>query len=178
MPSTRATCKARQNKFIQFCQKYEINEVSPVSQETLCYYVAYLGREGLTFSTIKGYLAALRNLQIIYELPSPFDTPTPKLDQVLRGIKITREKQGQVPHSKLPVTPTVLRQVRAVWSDVGSGYTHTLLWAAATTCFFSFLRVGEITLKVAVNKDFGHSQKWILTYQICNTVVLDHLFQF
>ena len=26
--------------------------------------------------------------------------------------------------------------------------------------------------------DFGHSHKWILTYQICNVVVLDHLFQF
>ena len=34
------------------------------------------------------------------------------------------------------------------------------------------------TFKVAANKDFGHSQKWILTYQICNTVVLDHLFRF
>ena len=144
MPSTRATYKARQNKFIQFCQKYEIKEVLPVSQETPCYYVAYLGREGLAFSTIKGYLAALRNLQIRYGLPSPFDTPTPKLDQVLRGIKITRGKQGQAPRRKLPVTPTDLHQVRAVWSDVGSGYTHTLLWAAATTCFFGFLWVGKI----------------------------------
>ena len=31
--------------------------------------------------------------------------------------------------------------------------------------------------KVVANKDFGHSRKWILTYQICNAVVLDHLFQ-
>ena len=33
-------------------------------------------------------------------------------------------------------------------------------------------------LKVFANKNFRHSQKLILTYQICNTVVLDHLFQF
>ena len=31
----------------------------------------------------------------------------------------------------------------------------------------------EFQLKVAANKDFGHSRTWILTYQICNTVVLD-----
>ena len=45
------------------------------------------------------------------------------------------------------------------------------------------VRITDILLqkhmvKVVANKDFGHSRKWILTYQICNAVVLDRLFQF
>ncbi len=127
----------------------------PISQELLCYFASYLGREGLAFSTIKGYLSAVRNLQITYGFPSPFDTPTPKLNQLLRGIKITRGKQGCVPKRKLPITPTILRQVRLVWNEVGHDYDHTLFWAAATTCFFGFMRAGEIALKV--NEQFDNS---------------------
>ena len=120
----------------------------PVNQELLCYYVSYLGREGLAYSTIKGYLSALRNLQITYGFPSPFDTPMPKLDQILRGIKISRSKQGRLPKRKLPVTPTILRQVRATWADaLGKDFDQTLLWAVATVCFFGFFRAGELTLK-------------------------------
>ena len=147
-PSTKAVYKAGQQKFVKFCTEYNIKDVLPVSQELLCYYVSYLGREGLAFSTIKGYLSALRNLQITYGFASPFDTPMPKLDQILRGIKISRSKQGRLPRRKLPVTPTILRQVRAIWSEaLGKDFNQTLLWAVATVCFFGFLRAGEITLK-------------------------------
>ena len=83
-PSTKATYKAGQLKFIKFCVEYNIKNVLPVNQDILCYYVAFLGREGLAHSTIKGYLSALRNLQITYGFPSPFDSPMPKLDQILR----------------------------------------------------------------------------------------------
>ena len=41
-------------------------------------------------------------------------------------------------------------------------------------CFQKFIS----KFKVVANKDFEHSRKWILTYEICNAVVLDHLFQF
>ena len=37
---------------------------------------------------------------------------------------------------------------------------------------------GTDFIKVVANKDFGPPRKWILTYQICNVIVLDHLFQF
>ena len=46
-------------------------------------------------------------------------------------------------------------------------------WGKNASTLFSY----DI-FKVVANKDFGHSRKWILTYQICNAVVLDHLFQF
>ena len=114
-----------------------------------------MGREGLAFSTIKGYLSALRNLQITYGFASPFDTPMPKLNQILRGIKISRSKQGCLPRRKLPVTPAILRQVCMIWSEAGTDFNQTLLWAVSTVCFFGFLRAGELTLKA--NEQFDAS---------------------
>ena len=105
--------------------------------------MSYLGREGLAHSTIKGIIwLQSRIRQINYGFPSPFDTPMPKLDQIIRGIKITRAKQGCTPKRKLLVTPVILRQIRSVWTGIG---TETMLWAAATTCFFGFMRAGEVT---------------------------------
>ena len=132
-----------QNKFIQFCCNFNVIEVLPVTQEILCYFVSYLRSEGLAHTTIKNYLAAVRNLQISYGFPSPFDSPTPKLDQILRGNKITRAKQGHTPNRKLLVTLVILClvilcQIHSVWAGVGNDYHQTMLSAAATTCFFGF----------------------------------------
>ena len=119
----------------------------PVSQDILCYFVSYLGEAGLAYSTIKSYLSAIRYLQISYGFPSPFDIPMPRLDLILRGIKITKAKLGLAPRRKLPVTPVILRQLKLVWSKAGSDYEQTLLWATSLVCFFGFLRAGEVTLK-------------------------------
>ena len=111
-----------------------------------------MGREGLAFTTIKGYLSVVRNLQIRYSFASPFDTPMPKLNQILRGIKILRSKQCCVPNWKLPVTPTNILQVHTVWSKVGKEHNQTLIWVASTVCFFGFLSAEEIALRA--NKQF------------------------
>ena len=120
--------------------------VLPVTQEILCGYVSYLGERGLKHSTIKNYLSSLRYLQICYGFPSPFESAMPKLELVMRGIKRAQGKLGLTPRRKLPITPIILRQVRAVWSRSGQDFEETMLWAAAVTCFFGFLRAGEITV--------------------------------
>jgi len=48
---------------------------------------------------------------------------------------------------KLPITPEVLRKIRAQWStQIGANPDISMLWAAATMCFFGFFRSGEITI--------------------------------
>lgn len=116
----------------------------PVNEEILCYYVSYLGDRGLAHGTVKSYLAALRDLQIGYGFPSPFDTKMPRLQRVVRGLKITRGKEGRAPQRKRPITPTILREIRRIWSGVGSDFGQTLWWAVAVTCFFGFMRAGEL----------------------------------
>ena len=43
----------------------------PVSEESLCMFVASLEQEGLSSSTVKGYLAAIRFIQISEGWPDP-----------------------------------------------------------------------------------------------------------
>ena len=116
----------------------------PVTQDMLCYFVAYLGKKGLGYSTIKTYLAAVRSLQVDYGFNSPFDASMPKLDRVLKGVKVVQGKEGRAPQRKLPITPKILRQIRTQWPGVGRDYDDTMLWAAALVCFFGFMRAGEL----------------------------------
>ena len=143
---TKKVYSSGQKRFLEFCSLYEINDVLPVSQELLCYFVAYLGKQGLRHSTIKSYLAAVRSLQVDYGFNSPFEESMPKLDRVMKGIKVEQGKKGQAPQRKLPITPKILRQFRAQWTRIGGDYEETMLWAAATVCFFGFMRAGELMM--------------------------------
>ena len=143
-------------QFINFCKDYKIHKALPVTEELLCYYVAYLGDRDLACSTIKCYLAAVRDLHIEYGFPSPFDTSMPRLDRVIRGLKTVRGKQGRAPKRKQPITPKILRQIRSLWSKVHKDYEQTLLWTVAVTCFFGFMRAGE--LMVSKISEFNPAQ--------------------
>ena len=145
-PSTKKVYNSGQKRFLEFCSLYKIVDVLPVTQELLCYFAAYLGRKGLGHSTVKSYLASVRSLQIDYGLGNPFDTSMPRLDRILKGIKVDQGKQGRATKRKLPITPRILRRFRAQWSRVGKDYEETLLWATATVCFFGFMRAGELMM--------------------------------
>ena len=59
----------------------------------------------------------------------------------------------------------------------GSGIILSFLLISILIQLYSHYKLCFL-FKVVANKDFGRPRKWILTYQICNAVVLDHLFQF
>ena len=67
-----------------------------------------------------------------------------KLEHVLRGIKRECSKKKATPKPRLPVTPTILAKLRSAWEDNPSAYDNIMLWAACCTCYFGFLRSGEI----------------------------------
>ena len=113
--STKKVYNSGQKHFLQFCSAYSINNVLPVNQNLLCYFVAYLSKKGLGHATIKSYLAGVRSLQIEYGFQSPFDVGMPKLDQIMKGIKVAQEKAGRAQQKKLPITPRILRQIRSRW---------------------------------------------------------------
>ena len=138
---------------MKFCSEYYIQNVLPVDEDVLCYFVAYLGKRGLGHGTIKTYLAAVRSLQIDYGFHNPFDKNMPKLDRILKGVKVSQGKQGRAPQRKLPITPKILQQIRSGWHLVGTDYDETMLWAAATVCFFGFMRAGELVVDTAASFD-------------------------
>ena len=69
----------------------------------------------------------------------------PRLVQALQGVKRKRAEQGGTTQVRLPITVDLLEKMRAVWSQEGSDDSR-ILWAAATICFFGFMRSGEITV--------------------------------
>ena len=122
----------------------EANPV-PVTETVLLRFVAALAADGLTSSTIKCYLSGVRHLQLSCGLGDPKVGDMATLQHILRGIKSSQAKSGARPRTRLPITPTILSRLRQVWERDRHDHNSIMLWAACTTCFFGFLRSGEIT---------------------------------
>ena len=142
-PSTQRSYDSAKAQFINFCSSAGSYPL-PLSENLLCFYVSFLADKGLAHSSIKCYLAAARHLQISHGLPDPNIGDMPRLKQIIRGIKSFQAKQGRQSRPRLPITPTILRSIRNVWSKSSPTHDQVLLWAAFTLAFFGFLRSGEI----------------------------------
>ena len=70
----------------------------------------------------------------------------PRLQYVLRGIKLEESKAPISPKRRLPVTPSILMKMHSVLQTHPHNFDSTMIWAASLVCFFGFLRSGEITI--------------------------------
>ena len=124
-----------------------MNDPFPVSESLLCYFVASLARQGLAPTTIRTYLPAVRHAQIMRGFPEPRQFPSlPRLRLVQSGVRRERGQNGPPPAQHLPITPSILRQIRAALLAAPPHHDKAMLWAAASACFFGFFRAGEITV--------------------------------
>lgn len=144
-PSTQKTYASAQKRYINFCTLHSL-PLLPALEPQVCQFISYLADEKVGHSSIKAYLSALRHLHIAKGLPDPKIGDMSKLEQVLRGIKRAQSKLIAPPRVRLPITPDILKKIRKVWNEDGQNPDKILLWAAACTCFFGFMRAGEITV--------------------------------
>ncbi len=112
----------------------------PVSESSLCHFVAFLAKKGLAPQSIKAYIAAVRHMQIISGMPEPWaPLSLPRLQLVLNGIARSRVSTGvtqKKPH--LPITTTILQKIFRVLSSRPGADDIFMIWAACTLCFFGF----------------------------------------
>ena len=89
----------------------------------------------------------MRRLQIARNLPDPQIASMPKLEGVIRGIKsqqaLSRDPSAR---NRLPITPDLLLKLKDYFQQRSANPDSFMLWAAISTCFFGFMRSGEITV--------------------------------
>ena len=145
-PSTKRVYATGQRRYLDFCKSYKLTTF-PATEDNLCTFVAYLMEDGLQHSSIKGYLSSIRRLQIVKGLGDPFSASWPLLEYTLRGIKLRQARHRDTRSKKrLPITPDILRKLRESWERDSHNHDNIMLWAACCTCFFGFLRSGEVTV--------------------------------
>ena len=115
----------------------------PASERLLCLFVSFLFNEKLSYQTVKGYLAAVRQAQIATGLGDPRIASMPQLEYVIKGLRRLGNRRQT---TRLPITPSLLLLLRAAWERLPSKFDAIMLWAAACMCFFGFLRSGEVVV--------------------------------
>ena len=162
--STQRTYKSGINRYLSFCRLFGVSTPFPVSEPLLCYFVTSLAREGVAPSTVRTYLAAVRHAQIMRGHHGPWELSSlPRLRLVQNGVRRERALTGQPQtRQRLPITPTILRKIRPLaWRQgTSAGFQETLVWAAATVCFFGFFRAGEITVPTTSAFDAATHLSW------------------
>ena len=125
----------------------------PTSEGSLCRYVAFLAKDNLKHQTIntivcgEAYAYCGRKRRSIQGRHSI----------IKRGIKGDQARNSEsVSGTRLPITPAILLQLRKVCKERdASTPTHIMLWAVVCTCFFRFLRSGDICVPSAKGYDPG-----------------------
>ena len=108
--------------------------------------MSFLGQEQLKHQTIKSYLSGIRYYNIEQSHPDPFIKDMPRLQYVLRGIKLEESKAPASPKWRLPVTPAILMKMHSALQLHPHDFDSTMIWAASLVCFFGFLCSGKITI--------------------------------
>ena len=98
---------------------------------------ACLAQQGLAHSMIRTYLSGIRQLQIVQGFR-----------EVPRGIQLDHSKHGKPTHSRLSITPAILKHLKLIWiKDKDRIPFNIMLWAVFLTIFFSFCHSGKITVE-------------------------------
>ena len=91
-PTTECMYGVARRRYLRFCERYGRTPL-PASERGLCQFVAFLAGEGLRHSSIKTYLAAVRQMQVEVGLGDPGMSAMAKLGQVVRGVQRLRQSR-------------------------------------------------------------------------------------
>ena len=145
--STQKSYASAKNRYVSFCAAAGFDPF-PLSEHTLCMFVSYIAQNGLKYQTIKCYLSGLRYAQISIGYGDPFSGSTmSRLEYITKGIKRAESEKPETRSlTRLPITPSILLRLKAMWEKGTITDDILMIWAACALAFFGFLRIGEMTV--------------------------------
>ena len=149
-PSTKQTYQQGSWHYFTFCTSHNIADPFPLTTPLLWSFASYLDTMHLSPHSIKTYLAAVKHEHTLRGHDS-LDHPS-ALKLVERGIARHYCSSCQC---QVPITPPILRGIKALWFPAQYEHNTIMLWAALCTGFFEFFRIGEITFPTIKKYDPG-----------------------
>ena len=143
--STQRSYASAQTRYLNVCSQFSLPPL-PLNEPQLCRFVSFLAMENISHSSIKCYLSAIRRLQITQGLPDPLISQLMKLEGVVKGIKSQQARSAPSSPKRLPITLGILKRIKPFIIKSSSDHDSVMVWVAACTCFFGFLRAGELTV--------------------------------
>ena len=112
-PSTVTAYQSGMRQFLSFCGHFSFTPL-PVSETTLCCFVAWMHTRGLSPSSIRQYLSAVRFHQISMGGPDHSMAEMPRLHYLLAAAR--RLRPAHTRPLRLPITPDILQYLLRQWS--------------------------------------------------------------
>ncbi|XP_070539472.1 uncharacterized protein [Ptychodera flava] len=140
--STRKTYQVGQSNYIAFCHTHGLTP-TPVTLQSATLFITDLARNGLKFTTIRVYLAAIIRLHTEMGFEDDISNHI-QLQRTMQGI---HRSLGDQKRTRLPITIDILVRLKEALRAHASlcDYDKLMLWSAFTMAFFGFLRVSEFT---------------------------------
>ena len=143
--STQKVYASGWRRYLTFTQAFSLPAMS-ITIEKATLFVAFLGTQGLSTSSIESYLAALRHCRLRVEPSNPHPSfHSPHMAVLLRGIKRSQARQGPR-RQRLPITAMLMRRIKGTLASQPTKYANRLLWAACCVGFFGFLHCSEFLI--------------------------------
>ena len=126
-PSTRKVYTAGCNHYLKFAHTFSL-ACPPLTSEKAMLFVAFLGTQDLSLSTIESYLSALWHMRLTLATCDPcLSLHSPQMALLLRGIRHSQAQSGPRLVS-LPIMPTLMRCIKSTLDRHADSYDSILLF--------------------------------------------------
>ena len=149
----KSTLKSYQSgirRYTGFCMRLN-RPVLPISEDTLAAFLASLAKEGVSYASLKVYLAAIRHYQIKNGQGDPGISRMVRLDYIMKGIRRDGALKSNPRKERQPITPALLSRLFSVWERRANIGNSKMLWAASCLAFFC------LSASWGVHNPGGHS---------------------
>ncbi|KAK3241202.1 hypothetical protein CYMTET_49008 [Cymbomonas tetramitiformis] len=141
--NTRSSYKTGGKQFCRFAVWYDLRPIFPASEHSLELWAAFLARS-VTYSTIKAYLSAARNLHLELGFTLPEFEELKPLRRTLRGIK---RLKGNPKRKKLGIGPKELVSIFFGGGIDLEKENDLFCWLACLLAFGGCFRKANVTAK-------------------------------